>query len=165
MTSLRHHLKLIRTSTQVAVLLDMNGSKPRIGKIGGEGYIRLQEGNRFTFNLGDKDVIGSAAEVYADFPVDAVKVGDKICVDDGKIAFTVMQILQEEKKIETVIDNDGKYHMLCSFMFIFVHSCSFLFRQAFVWQRHYCAVHALSRRCGLGRERCSRHSVCDRFTS
>ena len=108
MTSLRHHLKLIKTSTPVAVLLDLNGSKPRIGKIGGEGYIRLQEGNKFTFNLSDTEFIGTVAEVFADFPLESVKGGDKIYVDDGKISFTVIQVIKDEKKVETVVDNDGK---------------------------------------------------------
>jgi pyruvate kinase len=107
-TALRHHLKSIKTSTQVAVLLDLNGSKPRIGKIGGQGYICLQEGSQLIFNLNDPDFIGHEKEVYADISLEHVSIGDKIYVDDGRISFTVLEVLRDEKKIVTMVDNEGK---------------------------------------------------------
>lgn len=106
--SLRHHLKAIKTSTQVAVLLDLNGNKPRLGNIAGDS-IKLTEGSTITFNLSDPKLVGTPQEVYASIPTSCVGVADKIYVDDGKLSLSVMQVNEEQQKIVCNVDNDGTW--------------------------------------------------------
>ena len=96
--SLRHH-------RPVAVLQDLSGPKIRTGKIEAEGGVQLEEGARFVLTTeeepGDADRVSTN---YKKLPRD-LKKGDRIVLDDGRIALAVQKVEGEE--IETEVVNGG----------------------------------------------------------
>jgi len=94
-----------RLHRPVAVLQDLSGPKIRTGKIAAEGGVQLDEGARFV--LTTDDVPGDAERVstnYKQLPRD-LKKGDRIVLDDGRIALVVQKVEGEE--IETEVVNGG----------------------------------------------------------
>lgn len=88
----------------VASLLDTKGPEIRLGTFEG-GKVSLQTGAEFV--LTTEDCVGTAQRAhvnYAQLPQD-VKSGDKILLDDGKIALSVRVI--RGKEIRCTVDNDG----------------------------------------------------------
>jgi len=72
----------------VAILADLQGPKLRIGKV--EEGAEIKPGDKVTFS--NKEVEGNARRVYMTyqhFPTD-VKEGERILVDDGKLALKVL---------------------------------------------------------------------------
>ncbi len=107
------HLQVIKRVAEInkengyhtAILADLQGPKIRIGEVE-NGAVEITAGNEITFTT--SKTIGNAEKVYinySEFPKD-VKVGERILVDDGKLA---MEIISTNKKDEAVakIINSG----------------------------------------------------------
>jgi pyruvate kinase len=78
-----------RRGRPVAVLLDLQGPKIRVGKFK-DGAVELKQGQEFTITT-DPNVVGDERRVsttYTGLPHD-VKIGDQILLDDGLIALRV----------------------------------------------------------------------------
>ena len=94
-----------RVHRPVACLQDLSGPKIRTGKIAAESGVQLEDGARFV--LTTDDVPGDADRVstnYKQLPRD-LKKGDRIVLDDGRIALAVQKVEGEE--IETEVVNGG----------------------------------------------------------
>lgn len=75
---------------QIAILADLQGPKLRVGEME-NGGVEVIEGE--TLTITNKELIGNAERVYlsyTDFARD-VKPGEKVLMDDGKLAFTVLK--------------------------------------------------------------------------
>ncbi|WP_447925427.1 pyruvate kinase [Georgenia muralis] len=75
----------------VAVLVDLQGPKIRLGKFA-EGKVELKEGDTFTITT--EDVPGTAelaSTTFKGLPGDC-KPGDRILIDDGKVAVRVLEV-------------------------------------------------------------------------
>ena len=97
--SVRDKLKI-----PAAILLDTKGPEIRLKNFK-DGKVTLKEGDNFT--LTTEDVLGDetkGAISYADLPRQ-LKVGNKILVDDGKIALEVESVLNNE--IHCIVKNGG----------------------------------------------------------
>lgn len=107
------HLQVIKRVAEInkengyhtAILADLQGPKIRIGEVE-NGSVEITAGEEITFTTAK--TIGNAKKVYinySEFPKD-VKVGERILVDDGKLA---MEIISTNKKDEAVakIINSG----------------------------------------------------------
>ena len=105
----KERIKIIRKLEKekgkvIAILADMQGPKLRVGNFK-EEKVWLEEGQRFTFDM--KNTLGDASrvclphkEIFA-----AVKVGDKLLVNDGYI---VLDVVKATKSIiETVVKVGG----------------------------------------------------------
>lgn len=80
-----------RTGHAVAVLADLQGPKIRLGTFA-DGPVEWPTGSRVVITV--DDVVGSAARVsttYKDL-VNDVAVGDRLLVDDGNLALTVVAV-------------------------------------------------------------------------
>ena len=89
----------------IAILLDLQGPKIRIGEIENGGCI-IKDGDFFI--LTTKNVIGNAEQAfiqYHNFHND-VKKGDVVLVDDGKIKLEVKEILPNGD-VNTLVRNGG----------------------------------------------------------
>jgi pyruvate kinase len=75
----------------VAVLADLQGPKVRLGRFA-DGPVELSEGAEFTVTTrdvpGDKNIVGTTYSGLAD----DVKPGDKVLIDDGKVALEVTDV-------------------------------------------------------------------------
>jgi pyruvate kinase len=75
----------------VAVLVDLQGPKIRLGNFA-SGPVTLEPGDLFTITTedvpGDKDLVSTT---YLGLPGD-VRTGDRILIDDGKVAVEVLQV-------------------------------------------------------------------------
>lgn len=94
-----------RLKIPAAVLLDTKGPEIRFKKFK-NGKISLNKGDIFT--LTTKDILGDekkASITYKDLPRQ-LKVGNKILVDDGKIALKIVGILDNE--ITCIVKNGGE---------------------------------------------------------
>lgn len=75
--------------TNTALLADLQGPKLRIGDVEGEG-VEIEDGQ--TIEITTRECIGTASKLYtnyANFPED-VNPGERVLLDDGKIALEVM---------------------------------------------------------------------------
>ncbi len=92
------HLQVIRAARAIAarldhplaLLQDLSGPKIRTGPMAG-GEVELRKGQRLTIRT-DSEIEGSAeciSTTYAALPRD-VKAGDRILLDDGKLALSVL---------------------------------------------------------------------------
>jgi pyruvate kinase len=80
-----------RTGRAVAILADLQGPKIRLGTFE-DGPVQWTTGSQVCITV--EDVAGTAARVsttYKDLAND-VRVGDRLLVDDGKIALTVVRV-------------------------------------------------------------------------
>ena len=88
----------------VGVLVDLQGPKIRLGPFSG-GPILLQPGSQFTITTedvdGDADI---AATTYQGLPVD-VRAGDRILVDDGRVALQAVRV--EGPRVVTQVVEGG----------------------------------------------------------
>jgi pyruvate kinase len=85
-----------RRGRAIAVLLDLQGPKIRIGRFA-EGQVELRPGAPFTITT-DATVVGDATRVsttYAGLPGD-VKIGDHILLDDGYLSLVVTEVRGRE---------------------------------------------------------------------
>ena len=77
-----------KLGTHTSILADLQGPKLRVGKIEGDN-LELVEGNEILFTT--KEVEAGSAKLYITYPDFAkdVKVGERILLDDGKLALEV----------------------------------------------------------------------------
>jgi pyruvate kinase len=93
-----------RRGKAIAVLLDLQGPKIRVGKLA-NGQIELKPGAELTITT--DDIIGDDKRVpttYAGLPRD-VKVGDQILLDDGYLGLAVTQVSGND--VKTVVVTGG----------------------------------------------------------
>jgi pyruvate kinase len=94
-----------RRNKAVAVLLDLQGPKIRVGKFA-NGQIELKPGAALTITT-DTSVIGDEKRVsttYAQLPLD-VKPGDQLLLDDGYLSLAVTDV--DHKEVRTVVVTGG----------------------------------------------------------
>ena len=88
----------------VAVLVDLQGPKIRLGKFEGGPY-DLAEGDKLTITI--EDLVGTkelSSTTYNGLPGD-VKPGDPLLIDDGKVALRVVST--DGTRVETVVEVAG----------------------------------------------------------
>jgi pyruvate kinase len=94
-----------RRGKAVAVLLDLQGPKIRVGKFG-VGSVELKPGAEFTITT-DPSVLGDDKRVsttYSQLPLD-VKPGDHLLLDDGYLSLAVTDV--RDKEVKTVVVTGG----------------------------------------------------------
>jgi len=86
----------------VAVMVDLQGPKIRLGKFEGGPY-ELAEGDIFTITtedvLGDKEL---SSTTFKGLPQD-VKPGDPLLIDDGKVALRVLEVDGPRVKTQVIV--------------------------------------------------------------
>jgi pyruvate kinase len=90
----------------VAVLLDLQGPKIRVGKFASPTGVELRPGAAFTITT-DTSVVGDEKRVstsYSMLPLD-VKPGDQILLDDGYLSLAVTEVA--DKEVRTVVVTGG----------------------------------------------------------
>jgi pyruvate kinase len=104
-------LQLVRSESDrrgkaVAVLLDLQGPKIRVGKFADPKGVKLEPGKPFTITT-DQSVIGDekrVSTVYQQLTLD-VKPGDHILLDDGYLSLAVTEV--EGKEVRCVVVTGG----------------------------------------------------------
>jgi pyruvate kinase len=94
-----------RRGKAVAVLLDLQGPKIRVGKFA-NGQIELKPGAELTITT-DTSVVGDDKRVstsYAGLPLD-VKSGDQILLDDGYLSLVVSEV--RDREVKTLVVTGG----------------------------------------------------------
>lgn len=88
------------------ILLDTKGPEIRIGKFA-QGSVEVKEGDFFSFNT-NPNIVGTADEVAISCPqlYKDIHVGATILVDDGKVGFEVVELI--DGSIKTKVLNSGK---------------------------------------------------------
>jgi pyruvate kinase len=101
----------IRTASEevgqpVAILMDLQGPKLRVGEMQGEGVV-LREGEEVI--LTTQPVVGHAAEIPVQFPSlpQLVEPGDRILMDDGLLEVVVRSISSNKKDIRCKVITGG----------------------------------------------------------
>ncbi|MFJ4919175.1 pyruvate kinase [Streptomyces sp. NPDC088725] len=88
----------------VGILADLQGPKIRLGRFR-EGPVLLERGDTFTITVepleGDRDICGTTYEGLAD----DVTIGERILVDDGKVALEVTSV--EGPRVRTIVLEGG----------------------------------------------------------
>ena len=95
-----------RRGKAVAVLLDLQGPKIRVGKFASPTGVELKPGAAFTITT-DTSVIGDekrCSTIYQQLPLD-VKPGDHILLDDGYLSLAVTEV--EGREVKTVVVTGG----------------------------------------------------------
>lgn len=95
------------TGIRAALLLDTKGPEIRTIKLEGGKDVTIEAGQEFTITT-DKTVIGNKDKVavtYEGFARD-LKIGDTVLIDDGLLAFTVIQIVGNE--VKCIAQNAGE---------------------------------------------------------
>ncbi|HTL34165.1 MAG TPA: pyruvate kinase [Kofleriaceae bacterium] len=95
-----------RRGRAVAVLLDLQGPKIRVGKFASPTGVELKAGAPFTITT-DTSVVGDDKRVsttYSMLPLD-VKQGDQILLDDGYLSLAVTEVA--DKEVRTVVVTGG----------------------------------------------------------
>ncbi len=94
-----------RQGRAVAILLDLQGPKIRVGKFD-NGAVELKKGSEFTITT-DTSIVGDETRVsttYGGLPND-VRVGDQILLDDGYLALAVSEVVGHE--VKTIVVSGG----------------------------------------------------------
>ncbi len=89
----------------VAVLVDLQGPKIRLGRFKDNAKVELAEGDIFTITT--DEVVGTkelASTTYKGLPGDA-RVGDRILIDDGRVAVRITAV--EGPKVVTRVEVGG----------------------------------------------------------
>jgi pyruvate kinase len=107
----RKTINLIRQASDelgvlCAILLDTKGPEIRTGKLENNQDVELEKGQQFILTT-DESVIGNKTIASISWPgiLTAVKMGDRILIDDGLIELIVLHI--EAPQIVTLVLNDG----------------------------------------------------------
>ncbi|MGH9254613.1 MAG: pyruvate kinase [Vicinamibacterales bacterium] len=94
-----------RVGRIVAILQDLGGPKIRTGRLAGGSPVALQEGEQIRLAVGDQEGGPDCIfTTYADLPR-AVKAGDVLLLDDGRIELRVLQ--SDGAEIEAVVVDGG----------------------------------------------------------
>ena len=91
----------------VAILVDLQGPKIRLGKFEEDRKYYLNEGDKFTITT--RDVAGNQQVVSTTHKglADDAKVGDPLLIDDGKVRVRVTNVNKETGDVETVVEIPG----------------------------------------------------------
>src|SRR5690349_17191923 len=92
-----------RKGKAVAVLLDLQGPKIRVGKFANPAGVKLEPGQPFTITT-DQSVVGDekrVSTVYQLLPHD-VKPGDHLLLDDGYMSMAVTEVVDKEVRCVVV---------------------------------------------------------------
>jgi len=107
---LAHYVRMIREiegelARAIGVLVDLQGPKLRIGAFA-EGSVHLRKGDSFTFD--SDSALGDATRVRLPHPevLAALKVGDTILIDDGKVKLHVVE--REPERARAIVDVAGR---------------------------------------------------------
>src|SRR5690606_14171706 len=87
-----------------AILADLQGPKIRIGEVE-NGAVDITAGEKIIFTT--DEIIGNASKVhinYADFPKDVQK-GERILIDDGKLALKIISTNGKNEAVAEVINS------------------------------------------------------------
>lgn len=91
-------IQLVRTIAEelnrpIAVMADLQGPKIRIGRFK-EKSATLVDGQIFTLDCSDKDLLGTSTEVFVEYPnlAQELAVGDHLLINDGLVELQVQQI-------------------------------------------------------------------------
>ena len=85
----------------VGILADLQGPKIRLGKFSA-GKVRIENGDRFTITIDDVDGNAHrASTTYKGLPGD-VKPGDRILIDDGRVALIAVSVSETDVVTEVV---------------------------------------------------------------
>jgi pyruvate kinase len=106
------HLKVIQRVAEInkengyhtAILADLQGPKIRIGEIEG-GSVNITKGDQITFST--QKIVGNATKVYINydqFPKD-VAVGERILIDDGKLAMKIISTNQKDEAVAEILNS------------------------------------------------------------
>src|SRR4051812_6071263 len=93
-----------RRGKAIAVLLDLQGPKIRVGKLAA-GQVELKPGAELTITT--EDIVGDERRVsttYQGLPRD-VKIGDQILLDDGYLSLAVTQV--RDREVDTIVVTGG----------------------------------------------------------
>ena len=85
----------------VAVMVDLQGPKHRIGNFKTEDKYLLTIGQKFTFDSSDKPGDSSRVQLPDSDVMESLKVGDRVLLNDGKIEMQVTKV--SKGKIETKV--------------------------------------------------------------
>src|SRR5688572_32496613 len=103
-------LQIVRSEAErrqkaVAVLLDLQGPKIRVGKFE-KGQIELRPGAEFTITT-DPAVIGDEKRVSTTYQglCGDVRPGDQILLDDGYLSLAVTEVV--DKEVRTIVVSGG----------------------------------------------------------
>ncbi|MCC7318204.1 MAG: hypothetical protein IT219_06690, partial [Bacteroidales bacterium] len=85
-------------ATSVAILADLQGPKIRLGDFA-DGEVMLEPGDKIVFT--NEACLGTSHKVFISYPSFAadVQVGETILVDDGKMAFKVVETNGEDEAL------------------------------------------------------------------
>ena len=92
-------------NTPVAVLIDLQGPKHRIGNFATEGKYPLNIGQKFTFDSDPTPGDGTRVNLPDADVIKSLNVGDRILLNDGKIEMTVDSVAPG-KVVATVVRGD-----------------------------------------------------------
>ena len=92
-------------NTPVAVLIDLQGPKHRIGNFATEGKYPLNIGQKFTFDSDTTPGDGTRVNLPDADVIKSLNVGDRILLNDGKIEMTVDSVAPG-KVVATVVRGD-----------------------------------------------------------
>ncbi len=85
----------------VGILADLQGPKIRLGKFAA-GKVQINAGDRFTITIDDIDGTAQrASTTYKGLPGD-VKPGDRILIDDGRVALQAVSVTETDVVTEVV---------------------------------------------------------------
>jgi pyruvate kinase len=105
--ALRNYVRMIREieselSRAIGVLVDLQGPKLRIGAFA-EGSVHLRKGDNFAFDL--DAALGDAKRVNLPHPeiLAALKTGDTVLIDDGKVRLRVVEASPEKACAEVEV--------------------------------------------------------------
>lgn len=88
----------------VGILADLQGPKIRLGKFSA-GKVEVKPGDRFTITTRDIDgTAQSASTTYKGLPGD-VKAGDRILIDDGRVAMRALEVTDTDVVCEILEGN------------------------------------------------------------
>ena len=97
----------IKIGKPIAILQDLQGPKIRLGTFADGGAAMLRRGDAFV--LTTETVPGTAERAsisYAGFAQD-VKAGDRVLIDDGRIALDVEEVRGEDVRLPRRDGGDG----------------------------------------------------------
>ena len=93
-----------RLGTPVAVLVDLQGGKIRIGAVGNDGIAHdLEHGDAFTITTAGWALGPTATTVSHPALADEVAVGDRVLLDDGRLQLRIEQIVGGELRCRVEI--------------------------------------------------------------
>ena len=90
----------------IGILADLQGPKHRVGSF--DEKVELRAGQKFRFDL-DVDSSGNTERAALPHPevLAALKIGDPILLDDGKLRVEVVEKAGDNTWVETVVKNDA----------------------------------------------------------